>query len=376
MRFALLGNHPDGIQLAQALVLAGRHQVLVHTTPVPDALMGAGARQVNDLEEILADPTIDAVIIASPAPGRPFHLRRALQSERHVLCVYPPDQTPEAAYEAAMIQKDTGFVLFPLLPDRQHPALGRLCQLTGPSGPLGELQLLEFEWSAPGPVLLNTEAAGHKLSFPGWDVLRRLGGEIAEVMGFAGREEVPADEPVLVAGRFELGGLLRIAFLPGQAAAGCRLTLIGAHGLAVLECPEGWRGSARLTWPAGEVSWPGWNPWPAVVEHFEAALKHPAAPAGKNSESWQDAIRMQELDDASRRSIEKRRGSLLEYPDPTEEVGFKGTMTLLGCGVLWLVVFLLILSRWLPLVGWLAIPVLAVFLILQLLRFVIPQKPR
>ena len=70
------------------------------------------------------------------------------------------------------------------------------------------------------------------------------------------------------------------------------------------------------------------------------------------------------------------RTSLLEYPEASEEVGFKGTMTLVGCGIMWLVLLLLILAIWLPKVGWLILPLLAVFLGLQFLRYVVPEKEK
>ena len=66
----------------------------------------------------------------------------------------------------------------------------------------------------------------------------------------------------------------------------------------------------------------------------------------------------------------------MEYQEASEEVGFKGTMTLVGCGVVWIVILLLILSRWVPMVGWLIVPLLVVFLGLQLLRYAMPAKKR
>ena len=47
-------------------------------------------------------------------------------------------------------------------------------------------------------------------------------------------------------------------------------------------------------------------------------------------------------------------------------------MTLIGCGLLWLIPAVLVLSVWLPYVGWLIIPVLFGFLLLQLLRWFVP----
>ena len=55
----------------------------------------AQTRRVSDLEEVLADPAIEAVIVAGAPAVRPAQLRRALQSERHVLCVHPADDSPE-----------------------------------------------------------------------------------------------------------------------------------------------------------------------------------------------------------------------------------------------------------------------------------------
>jgi len=94
------------------------------------------------------------------------------------------------------------------------------------------------------------------------------------------------------------------------------------------------------------------------------------------SVTWQDTVRSLELDDAARRSVERRRFSSLEYPEANEEVGFKGTMTLAGCGLIWALLLVVILAQWFPALGWVIVPVLGVFLILQLFRWVIPSTSR
>src|SRR5438876_11989308 len=98
MQFALLGNHPDGVAVAAALTATGRHQLAAYSATLPNEFrsrLTPAPRKVSDLEEILADPAIDLVVIAGAATVRPHQLRRALQAERHVLCVQPVDQTPE-----------------------------------------------------------------------------------------------------------------------------------------------------------------------------------------------------------------------------------------------------------------------------------------
>jgi myo-inositol 2-dehydrogenase / D-chiro-inositol 1-dehydrogenase len=381
MRFALLGTDGDGLALAWALAATGRHEVAAHTRVLPAdvrARLGPGARLERDLEEVLADPAIDAVIVASPLPERAAELRRALQSERHVLCAYPSDATPDAAYEAAMIQRDTGCVLLPLLPGGLHPGLRRLAELVGRPGtgrlaPLGEMRLVEVEWSSPDVVLIG-DTAGRNPSLPGWEVLRALGGEIAEVTAFTEGEHLTAHAPVFVSGRFEQGGQFQEALRPRQPGLVWRVSVTGSHGRGVLSpAPVG---GLRLSWQNAEgvdqeEAWDGWDPWAALAAVFEEAVAGRAAGTGL---SWQDAIRALELDDAARRSVQRRRATVLEHPEPTEEAGFKGTMTLLGCGLLWLFVLLLVLSVWWPVLGWLIAPLLLAFLGLQLFLGVARRK--
>jgi predicted dehydrogenase len=377
MRFALLGTHPDGLEMARALVASGRHELLAYTGKDVAAECPREAKLVNDLEELLADPAIDAVIVAGAADNRPTQLRRALQSERHVLCVHPADHAPDTGYEAAMIQGDTRKVLFPLLPDALHPGAVRLTNLVRqPEGPIGVLRLLSVERVTTGDFLLDADSVDSAPALPGWDVLRTVGGEIAELSGFAAEEEITAGRPLVVSGRFESGGLFHVTFMPGQRAGRWRATVTGDRGQAELLWPLGWTGPAFLTWrdETGEMreeAWGTWDPWPMLVECFESAIGQTSTTESRIP-TWQDEVRCLELDDAARRSVTRRRSSVLEYPDATEEAGFKGTMTLVGCGLLWASLVLLILSRWFSWLGWLVVPVLAGFLVLQMLRWVLP----
>ncbi len=415
MRFALLGNHADGLNMAQALVETGRHKLISYHGPSQGIewlhRLDSSLATVGDLEEVLADPGIEFVIVAGAQEDRPQQLRRALQSERHVLCAHPPDKTPDVAYEAAMIQADTGRVLLPLLTEALHPGIRRLAGwFHSAANPLGPIRLLRWERRQ----MITNEVKGRSRdqepsgSFPGWGVLRALAGEIAEVSAFAEQETYVAGAPLLLSGRFERGGLFHGTLLPAAGEPNWRLTVLGSKGEAELAWSDAPLGKARLRGrgEAGnfpEECWESWNPWPELVDIFEStvagsesriedrgsrmedgnAKESPSAirdPRSANLNvrssildprlSWQDAIRSLELDDAVRRSIGRRRASLLEYPEASEEVGFKGTMTLIGCGLLWVMVLLLVLSRWYPMVGWLILPLLILFLALQLLRWV------
>ena len=164
----------------------------------------------------------------------PAQLRRALQSERHVLCVHPPDQTPEIAYEAAMIRNDTGCVLMPLLPEATHPAIRRLAEFVrrkeASGSPIGVFRLLEMERGVEGEVLDGVWIPGHKPSFPGWDIfanhwrrdsgsvgVRRAGGTARGRAG-AGRRS------------FRAGRIISRQPAARQQQPSWRLTAIGSDG--------------------------------------------------------------------------------------------------------------------------------------------------
>jgi hypothetical protein len=238
-------------------------------------------------------------------------------------------------------------------------------------------RLIEVEHWSTETLLRDAETPGHEPGLPGWQMLRVAAGEIIEVFAFGNREDLRPNEPILVAGRFERGGLFHATLLPQQPQALLRLTVLLRYHRAELVFPDGWPGPSRLTWTdeAGQSrqeGWDEWEPWPQLVEIFEEAVA--SAPKHAPALSWEDEVRCLELDDAARRSLERRRSSTLEFQEDFEEATFKGTMTLMGCGLLWGSLLLLILSRWISWLGWLILPLFVMFLAMQFLRRVIPTR--
>jgi hypothetical protein len=375
MRFAIVGDHPDGWAAARALAASGRHGIVAyHCGRAAEELRAdwPALRRVADLEEILADPAIEAVIVAGRPGERLDQLRRVLQSERPALCVHPVDQKPDGAYEMNLLQGDVHQVVLPILPDTFWPALAEFRErVQVPDAPARSTRVIDLVLARPDEVLFEPGEPDERPTFPGWDVLRFVGGEIAEVAAFAAAEETMPGQPVLVHGRFAGGGLFRAIYLPRQSTPCNQIILTGPRGQ--LEADRSLAGGDE----------PGWA---ALVVRFDVAIQRVkatprAAPgAGPSFDlgdglSWQDEIRALELDDAARRSIERRRAYTLEYQEASEDVGFKGTMTLVGCALIWLIPLLLVVSAWFPLLGWVIIPVLLGFLGLQLLRWLVPTPP-
>ncbi|MSQ94019.1 MAG: hypothetical protein EXR98_05620 [Gemmataceae bacterium] len=392
MHFALLGDHRDGLDVAEALVASGRHELRLYSGPVPGLArlqrLGLNPRSVGDLEEVLADPDLDVVIVASGPALRAGQLRRALQSECHVLCIHPADPSPDLAYEAGLIQADTGRVLLPLLSAALHPGLARAKELAQS----GTARLLEFEIWSSEEVLLDAEMEEHKPGLPGWDVLRAVGGEIAEVYLQCPQAEVLPGQPLLLSGRFLTGLVFQATYLPNQAESRWRLSLVTTTGRPTLAFTDGWPGPAQWTFTdehgSGQAEdFKPFHPWTALIERFEEAVRlaaikkpQPGVPADEcltktpATLGWHDELRALELDDAARRSAERGRSSTLDLQEATEEASFKGTMTLVGCSLIWLAVIVLILSTWQPWLVWLILPLFAVFLVMQGLRWVVPAE--
>ncbi len=106
MRFAIIGDHPDGWAVGRALAETGRHQLAVYQGETPLEIarrLSPAARRQADLEEILADPQVEAVIVATAAGTRLDVLRRVLQSERSALCAHPVDRRPDGGYEINLL---------------------------------------------------------------------------------------------------------------------------------------------------------------------------------------------------------------------------------------------------------------------------------
>jgi hypothetical protein len=169
--------------------------------------------------------------------------------------------------------------------------------------------------------------------------------------------------------------LLQVTLLP-TADQRQILTFLGSDTEAELVGPAS-NGAAQLRWRRRngewqEQAWHSWDRWTAMATMVEEAI---ANSANVPLIVWQDEIRCLELDDALRRSVEKHRASSLDLAEFTEESGSRGTLTLIGCGVIWLLLLIFALSIWLPWIRWAVVPLLAGFLALLALKWLGGSRP-
>jgi predicted dehydrogenase len=87
---------------------------------------------------VLADPHLDAVVVATPAVTHYELAKRALEAGKHVLVEKPPAMNAAEAEELVATSESTGRVLMPGHLLLYHPAVQKVKELVG-SGELGEV---------------------------------------------------------------------------------------------------------------------------------------------------------------------------------------------------------------------------------------------
>jgi predicted dehydrogenase len=148
-------------------------------------------RAFGSYEELLAEPSIDAVYISLPNTLHCEWSIRALESGKHVLCEKPLSRHPEevaAAFDAAA---RNGRLLMEAFMYRHHPQTARLVELVR-AGAIGELRLVRSAFSYAlfdeTNIRLRTEVEGGALMDVGcYNVSgsRLLAGEPERVFGEA-----------------------------------------------------------------------------------------------------------------------------------------------------------------------------------------------
>ncbi|MBL9124498.1 MAG: hypothetical protein JNG90_12760 [Planctomycetaceae bacterium] len=383
MKFALLGADPEALELARGVAADHRHQLVWASDWGPFRRdverFAPTARFEHAWESLLVSDDIDAVIVASSADvdAAADRLRKLVQSGKPLLVSHPVHPSMLIGYELDMIRQETRSPILPYAPTRWHPAVRRLAALFGaePTAPLGQLEQVIIERR-----LADRSAENVRKHFArDVGLARLLGGELTRLSAMA-----PTSAPSGYASLgVQLSGpanvLIRYSVLPVEREAAARVTAIGGGGKAELLMPA--EGDWSLAWGESDVqppeSFPDWDPAAAALDQFARLLAGEVA-----HPTWVDACRDIELADSIQRSLDKGRTVELHYEDYTEDGTFKGTMTSLGCALLWLAPLVLLVGivlgqMGLPIADYvphMLLGVLGIFLLLQLLRLAVPSK--
>ena len=115
------------------------------------------ARVTADLDELLADPELDAVVIATPVPTHYALAKRALAAGKHVLVEKPPAMKGTEMDELVALAAERDLVLMPGHLLLYHPGVRKLKELVD-SGALGDVLCVYTNRQNLGIVRANENA--------------------------------------------------------------------------------------------------------------------------------------------------------------------------------------------------------------------------
>jgi len=421
MNFALLGHDPLLAGLARNLASDERHRLrwacaigefrgeLLATIP--------NIELVDEWESLAGEAALEAVILAAPRPeSEPTRtgpegasdepVRRLAQAGKHLLVVRPEDLSLVTCYELARICDETGSVVLPISTDLLHPALAPFGNPAEAArvGPVRHVTLQRFLREGPGrdrangkpilesgdgcnpPALLNQFARDVFL-------LRFVAGEISHVNVLpsparserppsapsdAGNDTAPTSLCVSMANRH--GTMTTWTAVSSRTIPpGAQLTVKSDRAVTTCHWTDLSAGVDVKIETAQGVHSERFGPWDPAANALDQFVRAVAGP--RPCSGLSDATNCIDLADAAGRSMRRGRTVELSQEAQTEAGSFKGTMAAVGCGLLGCVLMALVVTAvaeglgvgWIHYAWYGIVPLLAVFLVLQLLGLIVPR---
>lgn len=246
---------------------------------------GAPEPAHSDLNALLADPALDAVIISTPDRMHAAQALAALKAGKHVLVEKPMAtevNDARAMIEAAQrnnLRLGVGYHL------RWHAGLQRLVDAIG-DGKLGEIRHVRVFWSFLAPDASNWRASHelgrwwglaavgtHCLDFIRWVMVVRCG-EVVKLRSMIAREswKGPHDETAILAMQFESGATAEFT-TSVLIDAPTRAEIYGASTYAVCDRVLGPTGAGQIRIGDRELEYTAVNPYAGEIADFAAAIR-------------------------------------------------------------------------------------------------------
>jgi predicted dehydrogenase len=162
IRAALVGTGYWGPNLANSIERTGKgilHRLCDVNPENLDALAQRypQAKVTTDIEEVIADNAVDAVLIATPTATHYTLGKRVLEAEKHVLVEKPLTTNSREAAELVRLAEERCRVLMVGHVFEYNPAIRVVDDLIK-SGELGEIYYMSFERTNLGPVRTDVSA--------------------------------------------------------------------------------------------------------------------------------------------------------------------------------------------------------------------------
>ncbi len=196
------------------------------------------ARTTTSYDDVLGDPALDAVVVATPAVTHYELSKRALEAGKHVLVEKPPAMNAAEAEDLAATAEENGRVLMPGHLLLYHPAVAAVKRLVD-SGELGEVLCVYSNRQNLGKIRTDENALWslgvHDLSV----VLHLLEEEPSEAWAHGNSFLTPGVEDVVFCYlRFPSGRIahLHLSWLDPHKMR--RITVVGKEKMVVFDDME------------------------------------------------------------------------------------------------------------------------------------------
>ena len=149
LRWAILGAGAIADEMARTLRAMGRYPYAVASRTHGNAVRFAETHRIpkvySRIEEMFADPAVDAVYIASPHNTHAAYMRAALQSGKHVLCEKSVTLNSRELAEAMALAAENRVVLAEAMTIWHMPLYQKLGDLVQ-GGALGRVRMLQVSF--------------------------------------------------------------------------------------------------------------------------------------------------------------------------------------------------------------------------------------
>jgi 1,5-anhydro-D-fructose reductase (1,5-anhydro-D-mannitol-forming) len=280
------------------------------------AVRHGAARALTSFDELLADPAVDAVYIATPNALHAGEVVAAAKAGKHVMCDKPLALSVADAWRAVTVCAEAGVRLGITFQTRFHDNFGRFREIVQ-DGSLGEIRVVQVEMS-PGRTLLkgwrtDPALAGlgaiNNLGVHAFDLISwLLGSRVSEVTAMAGYEGgLDPETLALVLLRYGNGALGYVNVNQSVAFPQADITVYGTKGRVVgRSCTRmNMSGTLAVLTEDGQttIETASYHAYRGAVTAFEEAL----ATGQEPSPSGLDGLRSVELTTAIAESLTEGR---------------------------------------------------------------------
>lgn len=357
MEFVIVGLDPASERFAFEGQRRGHVlRACIDVGPGTTAYPFAGVPIHRELDSVARYKEIDFAVVAGSIAGRGDVVRDVLRFAPIDLVVSPPicDRL-DLAFELSLIREEANNHWYLLSTERFHPALDRIVQVVNPN------YILMAQWVLPVRAGNGSVGQFHE----GWNWLAQVAGEIINVRatGFGPEGQAVGDVSVSIRTRSQAAGSIRWV---RPSEAGWRFHVLTTDGQLECELVDGFEGPARLTGSLGAMRVD--ESIPPIDAAAQWWIEWEQIRGNHLNDRWDEALRQVEYIDALRDSLLRDKAIDVRHEAVTGTAAFKSVMTSFGCGLMWWTLFAAILAAaGVPIIGYLILPLLIVFLLCQFL---------